>query len=502
MGIKTQFVKLFAQINSQKDKKWINHPLKTQKKIFDSLISVGKHTQFGKDHNFQSIHTYDDFKKYIPIRDYEDLTPYIEQIKDGKSDILWKGKPLYFAKTSGTTSGTKYIPITKESMPTHIKSARNALLDYIHQTGKANFISGKMIFLQGSPKLQEENEIKIGRLSGIVAHYVPNYLQKSRMPSWKTNCIEDWETKVDKVVEETLKENMTLIGGIPPWLVMYFERLTQKSNNKTIKEIFPNLELMVTGGVNYNPYREKMIELIGENLDVIQTYPASEGFIAYQNDINSDDLLLLLNNGIFYEFIPVDDFFNENPTRISLKDVTLDKDYVLILNTNAGLWGYNIGDTVRFTNLNPYKIVVSGRIKHYTSAFGEHVIAHEVEQALQNCLADFPAQISEFTIAPQVNPIEGLPYHEWLIEFAKEPNDLEGFCEKLDDHLCKINTYYNDLITGKILRPLVITKIKSNGFNEYMKSKGKLGGQNKVPRLANDRKIADEFYRLHLNTEL
>ncbi|MFV0304098.1 MAG: GH3 auxin-responsive promoter family protein [Moheibacter sp.] len=502
MGIKTQFVKLFAQINSQKDKKWINHPLKTQKKIFDSLISVGKHTQFGKDHNFQSIHTYDDFKKYIPIRDYEDLTPYIEQIKDGKSDILWKGKPLYFAKTSGTTSGTKYIPITKESMPTHIKSARNALLDYIHQTGKANFISGKMIFLQGSPKLQEENEIKIGRLSGIVAHYVPNYLQKSRMPSWKTNCIEDWETKVDKVVEETLKENMTLIGGIPPWLVMYFERLTQKSNKKTIKEIFPNLELMVTGGVNYNPYREKMIELIGENLDVIQTYPASEGFIAYQNDINSDDLLLLLNNGIFYEFIPVDDFFNENPTRISLKDVTLDKDYVLILNTNAGLWGYNIGDTVRFTNLNPYKIVVSGRIKHYTSAFGEHVIAHEVEQALQNCLADFPAQISEFTIAPQVNPIEGLPYHEWLIEFAKEPNDLEGFCEKLDDHLCKINTYYNDLITGKILRPLVITKIKSNGFNEYMKSKGKLGGQNKVPRLANDRKIADEFYRLHLNTEL
>lgn len=502
MGIKTQFVKLFAQINSQKDKKWINHPLKTQKKIFDSLISVGKHTQFGKDHNFQSIHTYDDFKKYIPIRDYEDLTPYIEQIKDGKSDILWKGKPLYFAKTSGTTSGTKYIPITKESMPTHIKSARNALLDYIHQTGKANFISGKMIFLQGSPELREENEIKIGRLSGIVAHYVPNYLQKSRMPSWKTNCIEDWETKVDKVVEETLKENMTLIGGIPPWLVMYFERLTQKSNKKTIKEIFPNLELMVTGGVNYNPYREKMIKLIGENLDVIQTYPASEGFIAYQNDINSDDLLLLLNNGIFYEFIPVDEFFNENPTRISLKEVTLDKDYVLILNTNAGLWGYNIGDTVRFTNLNPYKIVVSGRIKHYTSAFGEHVIAHEVEQALQNCLADFPAQISEFTIAPQVNPIEGLPYHEWLIEFAKEPKDWEGFCQKLDDNLREINTYYNDLITGKILRPLTITRVKSNGFNEYMKSKGKLGGQNKVPRLANDRKIADEFYRLHLNTEL
>lgn len=355
-----------------------------------------------------------------------------------------------------------------------------------------------MIFLQGSPELEKENGINVGRLSGIVAHFVPKYLQKNRMPSWETNCIEDWETKVDKVVEETLTENMTLISGIPPWLVMYFEKLIEKSGKKNIKEIFPNLQLLVTGGVNYNPYREKMIELIGEDLDVIQTYPASEGFIGFQDSVKANDLLLLLNHGIFYEFIPADEFFDENPSRISIRDVELDKDYVLILNTNAGLWGYNIGDTVRFTSLSPYRIVVSGRIKHYTSAFGEHVIAHEVEQAMQKTLKKYPAKVSEFTVAPEVNPVEGLPYHEWFVEFAEEPENLGLFRQELDKNLRSFNSYYDDLISGNILQTLKISKIKKEGFNQFMKSQGKLGGQNKVPRLSNDRKIADEFYILNL----
>lgn len=476
----------------------MQHPIETQDKLFQELVSVGKETEFGKDHEFSSIKTYEDFKQNVPIRDYEELKSYIEKVKEGKSNILWKGKPLYFAKTSGTTSGTKYIPITKESMPSHIKSARNALLNYINQTNSADFVSGKMIFLQGSPELEEINGINVGRLSGIVAHFVPKYLQKNRMPSWETNCMEDWEAKVDKVVEETLPENMTLISGIPPWLVMYFEKLIEKSGKKTIKEIFPNLQLMVTGGVNYNPYREKMIELIGEDLDVVQTYPASEGFIAYQDSLQKDDLLLLVNNGIFFEFIPTDEFFEENPTRISLKDVELDKDYVLILNTNAGLWGYNIGDTVRFTSLNPYRIIVSGRIKHYTSAFGEHVIAHEVEQAMQETLKIHSAQVSEFTVAPEVNPATGLPYHEWFIEFAQEPADMNTFRLELDQNLRKLNSYYDDLIVGSILQPLKISPIQKEGFNAYMKSQGKLGGQNKVPRLSNDRKIANVFLELGL----
>ena len=498
MGIKSQIAKLLAGIHSKKERIWMENPIQCQEKIFRKLISSAKFTHFGKDHHFEEINSYTDFKNKVPIRDYEELKGYIDLIQEGKPDVLWKGKPKYFAKTSGTTSGTKFIPISKESMPYHIQSARDALLDYIQESGSSDFVSGKMIFLQGNPELEEVNGIQTGRLSGIEAHYVPKYLQKNRMPTWETNCIEDWEKKVDKIVDETLVEDMTLISGIPPWLVMYFERLIKKSGKKTVLEIFPNFKLMVTGGVNYNPYREKMIELIGADLDVIQTYPSSEGFIAYQNSIQSDDLLLLVNHGIFYEFILADEFFEKNPTRISLKDVELNKDYVLILNTNAGLWGYNIGDTVRFTSLKPFKIIVSGRIKHYTSAFGEHVIAHEVEQAMQRTIHKFPAKVSEFTVAPQINPKEGLPFHEWFIEFSKDPENREDFAEELDKNLKTLNDYYHDLRKGKSLRRLIISEIKPNGFRHYMKSQGKLGGQNKVPRLSNDRKIADSFYELDL----
>lgn len=498
MAIKAIISKIFAQYISGKESAWIQNPLKAQDKIFRELLTVGRETAFGKDHKFNSIHNYEDFKQNVPVHDYEELKSYIERIIQGEENVLWKGKPLYLAKTSGTTSGSKFIPISKESMPNHIRAARNALLSYIHQTKNPGFVSGKMIFLQGSPELENKNGIKQGRLSGIVAHYVPAYLQKNRMPTWETNCIDDWEQKVDKIVEETLSQNMTLISGIPPWLVMYFEKLIQRSGKSSIREIFPNLQLMVTGGVNYNPYRQKVKELVGEDLPVIQTYPASEGFIAYQNDVRDESLLLLLDHGIFYEFIPVAEFYDENPARISIRDVELNKDYVLILNTNAGLWAYNIGDTVRFVSLKPYKIIVSGRIKHFTSAFGEHVIAHEVEEAMKKTMEKFSAQVSEFTVAPQVNPIQGLPYHEWFIEFAQEPADLHAFSLELDSNLRKLNTYYNDLISGNILRPLVISGIKKNGFNQYMKSRGKLGGQNKVPRLANDRHIADAFYELNL----
>ncbi|WP_312554781.1 GH3 auxin-responsive promoter family protein [Empedobacter brevis] len=496
--MKAFLAKIFAKYIVKKEQKWIDHPLETQDKILNELIVAAKNTKFGRDHHFDEIKTYDDFKQYVPIQDYEGLKHYFDQVIEGQSDILWPGKPLYLAKTSGTTSGAKYIPLTKESVPSHIHSARNALLYYIHETQNSNFVNGKMIFLQGSPILEDKNGLKIGRLSGISAHFVPNYLQKNRLPSYETNMIEDWERKVDNVVEETVKADMTLISGIPPWLIMYFERLIKTSGKENVQSIFKNLQLMVTGGVNYEPYRDKVNQLVGKKIDCIQTYPASEGFIGYQNTQKSDDLLLLLNNGIFYEFIPVDEFFDENPIRISLKDVEIGKDYVLILNTNAGLWGYNIGDTVRFTSIHPYKIVVSGRIKHYTSAFGEHVIGHEVEQALQKTLEKYPASVNEFTVAPQVNPTEGLPYHEWLIEFDHQPHDMKVFNRELDAQMRQQNTYYDDLITGNILRPLIVSEVEKEGFQKYMKSIGKLGGQNKVPRLSNNRDIADEFYQLNL----
>nr|WP_298004238.1 GH3 auxin-responsive promoter family protein [uncultured Flavobacterium sp.] len=495
MSLKSFFAKIFANIVVMQQQKWMIRPVETQQQVFNSLISQAKFTQFGKDHLFSNIKNYSDFKQLVPIRDYEALRPYVEKVVAGEKDILWKGKPLYFAKTSGTTSGAKYIPISKESMPSHVAGARNAILFYIQETGKADFVNGKMIFLQGSPEMHEQNGIKVGRLSGIAAHYVPKYLQKNRLPSWETNCIDDWETKVDAIVQETKDQNMTVISGIPSWVQMYFDKLIHVSSKK-VGDLFKNFNLFIYGGVNYEPYRKKFEQLIGRKVDSIELYPASEGFFAYQDSQKEKGMLLLLNAGIFYEFVKADEFFTENPKRYTIGEVELNVNYVLIISTNAGLWAYNIGDTVMFTSLKPYRITVTGRIKHFISAFGEHVIGKEVEQALQQVLSDSDAQVTEFTVAPQINPETGLPYHEWLIEFEKEPDDLEIFALKIDGALRKQNSYYNDLIVGSVLRTLVVTKVPQGGFNEYMKSEGKLGGQNKLPRLSNDRKIADFIHTI------
>ena len=488
MSLKPFFAKIFAKKIYKKTQLWVNNPIETQHNVFWSLIQQAKNTQFGKDHHFDQIKTVEDFVKNVPIRDYEDLKPYIDKVVKGAENILWKGKPLYFAKTSGTTSGAKYIPLTKESMPFHIQAARNAILHYIHETGNASFVEGKMIFLQGSPILEEKNGVKLGRLSGIVAHFVPKYLQKNRMPSWETNCIEDWETKVNAIVEETFDQNMTVISGIPSWVQMYFEKLHQKGK-KPIGEIFKNFNLFIYGGVNYEPYRAKFENMMGRKVDSIELFPASEGFFAYQDSQKAKGMLLLLDSGIFYEFIKSESFYTENPRRYTIGEVELGVNYVLIISTNAGLWAYNIGDTIEFTSLKPYRVLVSGRIKHYISAFGEHVIGKEVESALQEATIDTAIRINEFTVAPQITPVEGLPYHEWFIEFENEPENFDIFAENLDNAMRKQNMYYNDLIVGKVLRKLVITKVVKNGFQDYMKSIGKLGGQNKIPRLSNDRKI-------------
>ena len=490
MSLKSFFAKIFAQKIYRKTQLWATNPIATQHKVFEDLIRQAKNTQFGIDHHFDQIKTFEDFSKNVPVRDYEGLKSYIDKVVKGEENVLWKGKPLYFAKTSGTTSGAKYIPLTKESMPFHIEAARNAILHYIHETGNADFVDGKMIFLQGSPILEEKNGVKLGRLSGIVAHFVPKYLQKNRMPSWETNCIEDWETKVNAIVEETFDQNMTVISGIPSWVQMYFEKLSQKGE-KPVGEIFKNFNLFIYGGVNYEPYRAKFENLIGRKVDSIELFPASEGFFAYQDSQKEKGMLLLLNSGIFYEFIKSDEFYTENPKRHTIGEVELGVNYVLILSTNAGLWGYNIGDTVQFTSLKPYRVIVSGRIKHYISAFGEHVIGKEVESALQEAIIGTNIRINEFTVAPQITPSEGLPYHEWFIEFENEPENWDAFAEALDNAMRKQNIYYDDLIVGNVLRKVVITKVAKNGFQEYMKSIGKLGGQNKIPRLSNDRKIVD-----------
>lgn len=497
--IKKKIALIWAKNHIQRAESYKKNAVEDQEKLLLNLVKNAENTAFGKNHQFNQIKSVEDFQSQVPISDYENLKPYIDKIKNGEKDILWQGKPKYFAKTSGTTSGAKYIPISKEGMPYQISAAQSALFHYIDKKNNADIVVGKMIFLQGSPELQENNGIKTGRLSGIVAHHIPNYLQKNRLPSYQTNCIEDWEMKVDKIVQETERENMTLISGIPPWLIMYFEKLIER-NGKKIKELFPNLQLIITGGVNYEPYREKMEFLLGEKVDIVQTFPASEGFFAFQDDYENEGLLLLTNHGIFYEFVPLEDFGKPNTKRLPLKDIELNKDYALILTTNSGLWAYAIGDVVRFISKNPYRILVSGRTKHYTSAFGEHIIAFEVEEAMRSAVEQCPTQITEFHLAPQVNPSEGeLPYHEWFIEFEKEPSDLELFRKILDDEMRKRNVYYDDLVAGNVLQPLKITKLQKNAFQEYAKSEGKLGGQNKIPRLANDRGIANKLSELKMN---
>lgn len=486
-----QFV--IKSIASRKKKtidKWSLQPGLTQQKVFNNLIKTASITKFGIDHNFNQIKSYSDYANNTPVRDYEGFKSYIELIKKGEKNILWKGSPIYFAITSGTTSGTKYIPITKESLPEHINASKNAILLYINETGNTNFISGKFIFLQGSPVLGLEGVIKTGRLSGITAHHVPKYLQAGRLPSWETNCIEDWEKKVDKVIEETIDQDMTIIGGIPSWVQMYFEKI-KKSKNQKIGEVFKNFSLFIYGGVNFEPYKKKFTDLIGRKVDSIELYPASEGFFAYQNTQKSKDLLLLLDSGVFYEFISVKDFNSNSYNRITVKDVEINVNYVLIISTNAGLWAYNTGDTVIFTSLIPHKILVTGRIKHFISAFGEHVIVKDVENSIQEACNELNTLITEFTVAPQVNATNELPYHEWFIEFSSEALDTTVFASLLDVAMQKQNKYYLDLIQGKILQPLKIRVIKKGGFNDYMRSQNKLGGQFKIPKLSNDRKMAD-----------
>ena len=490
--IKELAAKIFADIIHRKNQKWIQHPIKAQEEVFKELLQKGRQTTFGKDHAFETITGINQFREKVPVRDYEQLRPYVEEVLNGEVNVLWPGRPLYYAKSSGTTSGAKFIPITSDSMPQHIRAAREALLNYIKETGNVKMIRGKHIFLQGNPVLEDKKGVALGRLSGIVAHYVPAYLQKNRMPSWETNCIEDWETKVEAVVKETIDENMTIIGGIPSWVQMYFERLSKKSG-KAVGELFPNFSLFVYGGVNFEPYRGVFKKLIGRSTDSIEFYPASEGFFAYQDSQKDSGLLLLLNHGIFYEFIVADTFYENQQTVHSLEEVSLGLNYVMIISTTAGLWRYNIGDTVQFSSLKPFKVIVSGRIKHFISAFGEHVIVSEVEQSLKRAIDAEKKEvvILEFTVAPQVKPESGLPYHEWFIEFDQEPANLEEFASRIDQAMQQKNIYYDDLISGHVLRPLVIQKVKKNGFQNYMKSIGKLGGQNKVPRVSDNRKIAD-----------
>ncbi|MBC6996526.1 GH3 auxin-responsive promoter family protein [Lewinella lacunae] len=492
--MKSKLLKPYASIVRRQVRSVAARAVDAQRDIREDLVRSARHTAFGRDHDFAAIRSYDDFKARVPLVDYEAFKGYADRTRDGEKDVSWLGRPKYFAKTSGTTSGVKYIPLTRQSIPNHFGTARNALFNYYAETGRGKWLDGKMIFLSGSPEMGDTNGIPTGRLSGIVNHQVPAWLRTNQLPSYATNCIEDWETKLERIVDETIGADMRLISGIPPWVQMYYERLLARSGKSTILELFPNLEMFVYGGVNFEPYRQSLERLVGGRIPSVETYPASEGFIAFQDSQTEEGLLLNADSGIFFEFVPAGEIFDAAPTRLSLGEVSTGVNYAIILNTNAGLWGYNIGDTVEFVSLRPYRLRVTGRIKHFISAFGEHVIGKEVEAAMRAVADRHRVEVTEFTVAPQVSPPEGgLPYHEWFVEFAKPPADAAAFARELDAAMVEQNIYYQDLIAGNVLRPLVLRPTAPGAFRDYMKSQGKLGGQNKVPRLSNDRGIADQL---------
>jgi len=501
MGWKSKLILPYARLVVRKEKHWRARPLEAQERIFRYLIDQGKRTAFGRDHHFDAIHDYESFKEAVPLRGYEEIKSYIERTMAGELSVLWPGRPQYFSKTSGTTSGTKYIPLSKESIPTHINAARNALMFYVVEKNDASVFDGKIMFISGSPKLEQRGDIRIGRLSGIVNYHVPAYAKANQLPSYESNCIEDFELKLEKIIDETIDADMRMISGIPPWVQMYFEKIVKRTGRK-VGEVFPNFQVFIYGGVNYEPYRPVISELIGRHVDGIETYPASEGFIAYQDTQDEEGLMLNVHGGIFFEFIPMDEYGKPDARRLSLKEVELNTNYALVINNNAGLWSYDIGDMVRFVSKDPYRIVVTGRTKHFISAFGEHVIGEEVEWAMGTTAEKHGARVQEFHVAPQVTPPEGgLPYHEWLIEFEKEPENPEAFRLDLDKALRSRNVYYDDLIRGRILQPLKFRPLRKNAFRKLMHSRGKLGGQNKVPRLSNDRNFAKDLEKYSVDEE-
>lgn len=493
--MKSLIAKFLAQRAIKTQKAWAMKPCEVQLNILKRLLHTARDTKYGRTHKFSEIKNYNDFKKILPLKSYEDFLPHIDAVRAGSVDVLWPGKPIYWAKTSGTTAGAKYIPLTKGSLPHHISTARNALLNYIHESGDSGFLRGKMLFLSGSPVLSHTNSIPEGRLSGIVNHHIPWYLKTQHVPSFALNSIENWDEKLHKIISTTVGKNLTLVSGIPPWVQMFFDMALDFSGKRSVTDLFPNLQLLVHGGVNFGPYKEKIFRTIGKKIDCIETYPASEGFFAFQDSQKSGDLLLQINSDIFYEFIPLDEVFSKNPTRLMLDKVELNKNYALALTTNAGLWAYMIGDVVRFTSVRPHKIVVTGRVKHFISAFGEHVIGEEVDCAIAHALEkNREVQIKEFTVAPHVASASGeKSYHEWYIEFLNPPMDVNSFAKALEEKLRELNSYYDDLLAGQILAPLVIKCLPAGTFEKYLKEKNLLGGQNKVVHLSNDRKIVDEL---------
>ncbi|MEO7264798.1 MAG: GH3 auxin-responsive promoter family protein [Ferruginibacter sp.] len=497
MKILSPVISRLARMRLWRIENWVNHPVAAQREVLQGLVSSAQYTVFGKKYNFNKLYTVKQFKQQVPIHEYPDLKPYIQRMMDGEENVLWNTPVKWFAKSSGTTSDkSKYIPVSDESLQdNHFQASKDVLTSYYKNFPSSDLLTGKSLVVGGSHQVNKISEdIHSGDLSAVLMQNSPFWGQWIRTPELSIALMDEWEEKIEMLAVKTADENVTSIAGVPTWTLILLKRILEIKQKETIKEVWPNLELYINGGVSFVPYRDQFEKIIGAPINYLEIYNASEGFIAGQEKPEDDGMTLFTEHGIFYEFMPVEEYGKPSPVTIGLNAVSLHKNYALIISTNGGLWRYLIGDTVQFTSINPYRIKVSGRLKHYMNAFGEEVIVDNSDRAIAIASEKTNSVVNDYTAAPVYFSECSNGAHEWLIEFDKAPGDLQLFIIALDDALKSINSDYEAKRYKNIaLRLPVVHKIEYGAFRKWLKQKGKIGGQHKVPRLSNERTILEEI---------
>lgn len=476
---------------------WKSHPVDSQREVLQDLVTSAQYTEFGRKYNFSRLFNIKDFKQAVPIHEYEDLKPYIQRIMDGEQNILWNTPVSWFAKSSGTTSDkSKFIPVSEESLQDcHYQAAKDVLTFYYNFNPDSDLLTGKGLVIGGSHNIHQVNEeVQYGDLSAVLLQNSPFWGHWIRTPELSIALMDEWENKIEMLAKTTTKENVTSISGVPTWTLVLFKRILEITGKSCIAEIWPSLELYIHGGVSFTPYREQFQKLIGKKIHYLEMYNASEGFFAAQDNPSEEGMLLFVDHGVFMEFMPIEEYGKEHPETIGLQEVVLGKNYALIISTNGGLWRYLLGDTVQFTSLYPFKVKVSGRLKHYINAFGEEVIVDNSDKAIAIASEKTNTIVNDYTAAPVYFGDNNNGAHEWLIEFEKDPADINIFMKELDQALQQVNSDYE----AKRYKDIALAKpighiLKKGVFTNWLKSKGKLGGQHKVPRLSNERRYLEEI---------
>jgi len=500
MKLLSPAISKLARMRLWRIENWSSHPVAVQREVLQELVTAAQYTEFGRKYNFSKLFTLKEFKKNVPIHEYDDIKPYILRMMEGEENILWNTPVKWFAKSSGTTSDkSKFIPISEESLQdNHFKASKDVLSHYYKNFPSSDLLTGKGLVVGGSHQISKVNEeIQYGDLSAVLMQNSPFWGQWIRTPELSVALLDEWEDKIERLAQVTANENVTSLAGVPTWTLLLLKRILEIKGKTTIKEVWPHLELYINGGVSFVPYKEQFDKIIGEKINYLEIYNASEGFIAAQVSPDDDGMLLFTEHGIFYEFMPVEEYAKKDPVTVGLKDVVAGKNYALIISTTGGLWRYLIGDTVQFTGLNPYKIKISGRLKHYMNAFGEEVIVDNSDKAIAIAAEKTNAIVNDYTAAPVYFSENSNGAHEWLIEFEKDPGDIAVFISELDNALKNINSDYEAKRHKNIaLRMPIVHKLAQGTFREWLRSKGKLGGQHKVPRLSNERQILEEILKI------